>query len=483
MPEKFTKIVSTIGPASRNYETILSLINEGVNVFRLNFSHGNTEDHKLSVDLVRRASRELDKTVAIFQDLQGPKIRVGNLKDEYIELAAGDKIIISGGDFEGTKGHISIDYNNLHNEVCKDGRILIDDGLIELRVDEVDGKNIHTVVVTGGKLKPRKGVNLPHVKLQNISSFTEKDMEDLKFAFENYLDYIALSFVRSANDVIALRNYMSKEFGRTIPVISKIEKPEAVDDIDNIIEVSDAIMVARGDLGVETSSEEVPIIQKRIIRKCNLAGKPVITATQMLESMINNPRPTRAESADVANAILDGSSAIMLSGETAVGKYPVESVQMMTKIALFTESTVMFKKLVLEKVINIDLLRENALHNTPQAVGLATVELADTLGAKYIVCFTHSGGTARLISKFRPDMKIIGFSPVASTVRRLALAWGVIPLHISEVETVDELLDGAAEALKYKGMVKDGDFIVITAGVPVGKTGKTNMIKVVRIGE
>lgn len=481
MDNKFTKIVATLGPTSRNYETVIALMREGTDVFRLNFSHEDFEAHKKSLDFVRKASRELDKPVAIFQDLQGPKIRVGKLSSDFVMLEESKDFIITTEDIVGDKNRVSIDYTNLHKEAQQGNRILLDDGLMELVVNRVEGQNIHTTVINGGKLKQRKGVNLPHITLQNISSFTDKDKHDLKFAFDNYLDYVALSFVRNAEDVKALKEYMDKEFGRTIPIISKIEKPEAVDDIDNIITESGAIMVARGDLGVETSSEEVPMIQKMIIRKCNLAGIPVITATQMLESMIENPRPTRAEAADVANAILDGSSAIMLSGETAAGKHPVEAVRIMKKIALRTESSMVFKKLVLEKVINMDAHNEGIKDNQAAAVGLAAVDLADTVDAKFIVCFTHTGGTARLISKFRPNMPIIGFSPVSSTIRRLALAWGVMPIEIGEMETVDELLDGAAEALKFKGLANSGDFIVITAGVPVGKPGKTNMIKIVKI--
>lgn len=482
-PNKFTKIVATIGPASRSYHMVKAIIEEGADVIRLNFSHGTLEDHENSVDFVRKASRELDKPVAVFQDLQGPKIRVGKLKTDYVELKDGKELIITTDKCMGDETRVSIDYPNLHNEAEPGNRILLDDGLLELQVIGVEGKNIHTRIMHGGKLKPRKGVNLPHIKLDHISAFTEKDVEDLNFAFRNYMDYIALSFVRNANDVIALKDHMQKNYGRTIPIIAKIEKPEAVDDLQNIIDVSDAIMVARGDLGVETSSEEVPIIQKKIIRLCNLAGKPVITATQMLESMINNPRPTRAEAADVANAILDGTSAVMLSGETAAGAYPVEAVQMMKKIAERTEESLQFQRIVFDQRLNQEDIELNRMKGPAEAVAHAAIGLVRDIKARYIVCFTHSGGTARLIAKYRPNVPVVGFSPETATVRRLALAWGVIPMEIGQVSTVDELLDGAPEAMRFKGLVQADDYIVVTAGVPVGKPGKTNMIKVVQIEE
>lgn len=481
MQHKFTKIVATVGPSSHNFEVIKALMGAGADVFRLNFSHGDYTVHSTSVELVRSASTELDKPVAIFQDLQGPKIRVGNLASEYLELKTGGEFIITTENIVGAGNRVSIDYDNLHNEAKPGNHIMLDDGLLELEVQEVKGKDIVTRVVNGGKLKPHKGVNLPHIPLQHISSVTDKDRADLKFAFDKNLDFVALSFVRTAKDVIELKDIMLKKYNRIIPVIAKIEKPEAVDDIDNIVDASDAIMVARGDLGVETSPEDVPIYQKTLIRRGTLGGLPVITATQMLESMIQNPRPTRAEAADVANAVLDGTSAVMLSGETAAGAYPVEAVRMMDKIIRKTESSVQFERLVFGKRMNLEDIAEKKKTSPSEAVGLAAVELADTIGAAYIACFTHSGGTARLISKYRPNKPVIGFSPETSTVTRLALSWGVVPMEIGVVSSVDELLEGAAWAMKYKGLTSEGDYIVITAGVPVGKPGKTNMIKVVQV--
>lgn len=452
-------------------------------MIRLNFSHGNFEEHLKVVKTVRKIAKEIDKPVAVFQDLQGPKIRVGNLASEFLEINAGEELFltteeITGGIIDNQK-IISIDYKNLHKEAKPGDRILLDDGLMELKVEKIDGMKISTRVINGGKLKPRKGVNLPHIKL-NISAITEKDKNDLRFAFDNDLDYVALSFVRSAGDILELFEIMLKEYDRKIPIIAKIEKPEAFEDIDNIIKTADAIMVARGDLGVETSPQEVPIMQKNIIRKCNILGKPVITATQMLESMITNPRPTRAEANDVANAILDGTDAVMLSGETASGKYPIESVKMMNDIALQVESSSIFKGYVFKKNLSFEDRVQLSYESIEEAVSFATIELADKINSKYIVTFTHSGGTARKISKYRPMMPVMAFSPVEATVRRLSLVWGVTPIVLGGVFSIDEVLEGTSEVLKFKELVQEGDFVVITAGIP-GEPGSTNMIKVVKI--
>lgn len=478
---KFTKVVATLGPACSDYETVLKMIEAGMDVARFNFSHGNYEFHKKNLQNVRKASMETGFPIGIFQDLQGPKIRVGQIEGDQAELKNGEKLIITTEECLGNSKKVSIDYPFLHEEVQKGKRILLDDGILELEVESITGKEISTRVVAGGILKPRKGVNLPHTSLKQISAFTEKDLLDLQFGFNNYFDFVALSFVRHADDVRALKDHMQKQYGRIIPVISKIEKPEAVDDLANILDVSDAIMVARGDLGVETSSEDVPMIQKTIIRLCNEAGKPVITATQMLDSMMQNPRPTRAEAADVANAIIDGTSAIMLSGETAAGKYPVESVEMMSKIAIKTESSFHYRRIVLEERLNQQAMIEEKQNEPGQAVAFSAIELAKGVRAKYLACFTHSGGTANLIARFRPPMPIVGFSPERATVRRLSLSWGVIPMEIGQVSTVDELLEGAPDAMKFQGLIEPGEYLVITAGVPVGKPGHTNMIKVVRI--
>lgn len=476
-----SKIVATIGPASRSYEMIRDIIKAGASVIRLNFSHGDHEEHQRTVDWAREVSEELDTPIAIFQDLQGPKIRVGKMDVNSFEVNEGEILKITTESCVGNRDLISIDYPYLHEEVKKDDKILIDDGLIALKVLKVEERIITTEVVDGGIVKPRKGVNLPHAALKHLSSYTKKDEQDLEFAFKNDLDFVALSFVRSAKDVIALKKFMYKNYGREIPIISKIEKPEAVSDIANIITETSAVMIARGDLGVETSAEEVPVIQKMLIRECNLAGVPVITATQMLESMITNPRPTRAEAGDVANAILDGTSAVMLSGETAAGDYPLRAVKIMKRIIAFTEASLTYHRLVLDQRLNLEDIEINRKKSTTEAVGVATRELAMQIKASYIACFTHSGGSARLISKFRPAVPIIAYSPIKQTVQRLALSWGVTPILIPKLDSLDELFEIAPKYLQTLGYIKPGDKIVITAGVPVGSPGRTNMIKVVEI--
>ncbi len=477
----YTKIVATIGPASEAYATIRSIIQAGARVIRLNFSHGSADEQQVRYDRARAASEELGIPIAIFQDLQGPKIRIGTLKEATITLRKGDSIIITTLPGEGSRQRVSIDYPYLHEEIQVGNRILIDDGLIALNVSKVEGQDIHCVAEEGGTLRPRKGVNLPGVPLKHLSSFTAKDEKDLEFAFANNVDYVALSFVRSAQDVVALRSLMQSKFGREIPIIAKIEKPEAVADIERILHVANAIMVARGDLGVEAYPEEVPIMQKSIIRACHSAGLPVITATQMLESMMHHPRPTRAETNDVANAVLDGTSAVMLSGETAAGEFPLQAVEIMNRIAANAERSIDFQRLVLDQRLNWEHVELRRKRTTTEAVGLATRELALAIHASYIACFTHSGGSARLIAKFRPGIPIIAFSPVKQTVQQLAISWGVVPVLIQDLESVDELLAFAPSYMKQLGIVAPGDTVVVTAGVPVGSPGKTNMIKVVEI--
>ncbi len=482
---KFTKIVATLGPKSRNPETVEALLRAGADVIRLNFSHGNFEDHAQAVRLVREAADKLNRHIAIFQDLQGPKIRLGQLNGEFLEVADGETLVLTttdlvGGVHDGIK-KVSIDHRSLHEEVKPGDRILIDDGLFELTVERTEGFEIITRVVNGGRLKPRKGVNLPNIKLK-ISAITDKDRADLQFAYDHGLDYVALSFVREAEDVKELIDLMLTTHGRKIPIIAKIEKPEAFAHIEGIIAVADAIMVARGDLGVETSPQDVPIMQKTIIRQCNIAGKPVITATQMLESMINNPRPTRAEANDVANAILDGTDAVMLSAETAAGQYPVEAVRMMKSIALNVETSDVFKTLMQNNVLTQEQLLAKACLRIEEAVHFATMDLADKVCARYLVGFTNSGASVLGLSKFRPLVPLIAFSPKPATLRKLALVWGVEPLRLGAVTSVDDLLSSATEFMLNKNMVREGEIVVFTAGVPVGVSGGANMIKVVKIG-
>jgi len=482
---KFTKIVATLGPQSRHPDTIEALLRAGADVIRLNFSHGNFEDHALAVQGVREAASKLNRHVAIFQDLQGPKIRLGQLDREYLEVAAGENLVLTtedqvGGVHDGIK-KVSIDHPRLHEEVQPGDRVLMDDGLFELTVERIEGREILTRVVNGGRLKPRKGVNLPQVKLK-ISAITAKDRADLQFAYDHHLDYVALSFVREAGDIKELIDLMLTVYGRKIPIIAKIEKPEALAHIEDIIAVADAIMVARGDLGVETSPQDVPLMQKSIIRQCNIAGKPVITATQMLESMINNPRPTRAEANDVANAILDGTDAVMLSAETAAGQYPVEAVRMMRDIALSIEASDIFKTLMHKSVLTQEELLAKACLRIEDAVHFATMDLADKVCACYLVGFTNSGASVLGLAKFRPLAPLIAFSPKSATLRKLALVWGVIPLQLGVVvSSVDDLLSSATEFLLNKGLVREGQIVVFTAGVPIGVSGGANMIKVVKV--
>ncbi len=488
----FTKIVATVGPASRNEETLRRILEAGASVIRLNFSHGSWEEHAKTVRLVRGLCTEMDRRVAIFQDLQGPKIRIGRIPGGERRVERGEELVLvpegeletgtSDGETGVWQGRVSIDYPRLPEEARPGHRILIDDGLIAAEVLAVRKGEVVCRVVDGGMLKPRKGVNLPRIALRGIASYTEKDAEDLAFAFEQGLDYVALSFVRSGRDVESLRDLMIKRFKCTLPIIAKIEKPEALDDLDGIMESADALMVARGDLGVETSPEDVPISQKEIIRRCNRRGMPVITATQMLESMIANPRPTRAEAGDVANAILDGTSAVMLSGETAAGSYPAEAVEMMHRIAAKTEASGAFAERVGQQ--RWDMRGEYRGDISPaEAVGVAARELAMAIGARYIVCLSHSGGTAQLISKARPNLMTVALSPSEETARRLSLYWGIIPLLMEELNSIDDLFYGAPERIRKKCLAEPGDYLVMTAGVPVGKPGEPNMIKVVRLSD
>ena len=474
----YTKIVATLGPASESMEVIMSIIKGGARVIRLNFSHGTAAEQQVRHDRARAASEKLGIPIAIFMDLQGPKIRVGQLAEPSLSFEKGDSLIISTKPCVGTKERISIDYPYLHQEILPGSQILINDGLVSLIVEKIEDSDIHCTFVEDGVIYPRKGVNLPKVPLMHLSSFTEKDEKDLAFAFENDLDYVALSFVRSAEDVKALKTLMKKRFGRTIPIIAKIEKPEAVTALESIIKQSSAIMIARGDLGVEVPAEEVPLIQKSIIRSCITYGVPVITATQMLESMMHNPRPTRAETNDVANAVLDGTSAVMLSGETAAGDYPLQAVLTMSRIALLTERSTDFQRLVFNQLYSMENTQARKNPTRTEAVGLATRELALSVHASYIACFTQSGSTARLISKFRPSVPLLAFSPVLAVVQRLALSWGITPILIEPQKSVDSLLAFAPTFLEEEGLVKKGDSVVITAGVPVGSSGQTNMIKV-----
>ncbi|UII57973.1 pyruvate kinase [Cytobacillus spongiae] len=467
-----TKIVCTIGPASESVEKLTQLIEAGMNVSRLNFSHGNFEEHGQRIQNIREAANKTGKTVAILLDTKGPEIRTHNMENDSIELKEGQSIIVSMDEVLGTSEKFSITYPGLMEDVQKGSRILLDDGLIGLEVVEVDqvNKEILTKVLNSGTLKNKKGVNVPGVSV-NLPGITEKDAQDILFGIEQGVDFIAASFVRRASDVLEIKQLLEDNQASHIQIIPKIENQEGVDNIDEILEVSDGLMVARGDLGVEIPAEEVPLVQKELIKKCNALGKPVITATQMLDSMQRNPRPTRAEASDVANAIFDGTDAIMLSGETAAGTYPVEAVQTMNNIASRAETALKHKEI-------LSNLSKDTDHNITDAIGQSVAHTALNLDVNAIITPTESGHTARMISKYRPKAPIIAVTANESVSRRLALVWGVYPQMGHQASTTDEMLDVAVQESLNSGIVKHGDLVVITAGVPVGESGTTNLMKI-----
>lgn len=470
MIQRKSKIVCTIGPASSSREMIHALIKNGMDVARLNFSHGDYKFYKRVFSYIRDESKKLHKPVAILQDLQGIKIRVGLVNGGSMLLKKNSKVFLYGGTGMSSDGHIYISYPALSKDAKKGDRILFDDGLIQASVIAKTAKGLKAVITEGGILKDRKGVNLPDMKT-TLSSFTEKDRRDLKFGLELGVDYAALSFVRNADDVRKVKSWLEKRKS-SLSLIAKIEKPEALDDIDDIFNEANGIMIARGDLGVEISPEKVPIIQKTIINKANEKGKIVITATQMLESMTAHMRPTRAEATDVANAVIDGTDALMLSAETAAGKYPIEAVRMMDKIVKYTES----------KFSGFGNSSMSTTADFSWAVAESACNAADDINAKAIVAFTQSGFTARLVSKFRPHVPIIAFTPNVEIKRRLALYWGVIPLRIRYLSNTDEMAKEVEKSLLNKGIVKKGDNIVITSSSPLGSSGKTNLMTLHTVG-
>lgn len=472
-----TKIVCTIGPASESEEMLEKLILAGMNVARLNFSHGSHEEHGARIQRIREVSKRLNKIVGILLDTKGPEIRTHKMENDAIELATGQKIAISTTEVLGNNEVFSITYDKLIEDVTPGSIILLDDGLIELRVESIDmeaGK-IHTTIINAGTLKNNKGVNVPGVSVQ-LPGITEKDAQDILFGVEQDVDFIAASFVRRDSDVLEIRELLEKNGGSHIQIVPKIENQEGVDNIDKILEVSDGLMVARGDLGVEIPAEEVPLVQKKLISKCNQLGKAVITATQMLDSMQRNPRPTRAEASDVANAILDGTDAIMLSGETAAGMYPVESVETMHKIAVRTEKAVDYRSVVGKLSKKRDV-------NMTDAIGQAVAHTSLNLNVKAVLAPTESGHTAKMISKFRPGVPIIGVTSSPRPARQLTLVWGVYPIIGAKAHTTDEILETSIDESLEHGYVSHGDLVIITAGVPVGKAGTTNLMKVHVIGD
>jgi pyruvate kinase len=470
-----TKIVCTIGPASESLDNLKKLLDAGMNVARLNFSHGDFEEHGARIRNIRQASQETGKTVAILLDTKGPEIRTGKLKEEPIELVQDKHIILTTEDILGDAERISVTYKDLPRDVHIGSTILIDDGLVELLVVDVRGIEIECRIINGGQIKSKKGVNVPGVKIK-LPGITEKDANDIIFGIEQNVDFIAASFVRKASDVMEIRELLERYQASHIQIISKIENQEGVENLDEILEVSDGLMVARGDLGVEIPAEEVPIVQKQMIKKCNIVGKPVITATMMLDSMQRNPRPTRAEASDVANAVFDGTDAVMLSGETAAGKYPVESVLTMARIAIRAEDALEYREIFIRTA-------QAQQTTVTEAISQAVANSALELGAKAILTATESGYTARMVSKYRPKSPIVAVTPNEQVIRRLSLVWGVIPVKGESCKTTDELFDLAVDSSIKSGLVSLGDIVIITAGVPVGRSGTTNLIKVHHVGE
>ncbi|MDR1322076.1 MAG: pyruvate kinase [Gracilibacteraceae bacterium] len=465
-----TKIICTMGPASDSPEIVGKMIEAGMNIARLNFSHGSHEEHAKRIHTLRMEALKADCDLGILLDTKGPEIRTGLMTDDGVDLAAGQEFTLDLTDEIGSVSRVSVTYVDLWRDVKEGDSILLDDGLIELVVLSARDGEILTEVLNGGRLKSRKGVNVPNVAIQ-LPALTEKDRADIIFGIEQQVDFIAASFTRKAADILEVRTVVEQR-GANIKIIAKIENREGIANIDQIIEVSDGVMVARGDLGVEIPVEEVPIFQKEIIRKCNDAGKPVVVATQMLDSMMRNPRPTRAETSDVANAIIDGTDAIMLSGETAAGMYPLKSLETMAKIACRTEE-IMFQK---------ETPRVSYHPNVAEAIGHASNTIARDLNASAIITPTQSGITARMISKFRSKAPVVAATPLAATARSLSINWGVFTVLIPEIHETDELLSVSVNEALAKKYVKTGDVVVLTAGVPVGRVGATNLIKVQVVG-
>ena len=470
-----TKIICTLGPSTDKEGILEQLVKEGMNVARFNFSHGSHEEQKGRIDKLKEIRTRLGRPIAALLDTKGPEIRICDFAEGKITLEEGQEFTLTTDDIEGNNNIVSITYKDLYKDVRPGNSILIDDGLIGLEVQDIKGHDIVCKVINGGPLSNKKGVNLPGVEV-NMPFISPKDHDDILFGIEEGYDFIAASFTRTAADIKEIRDILEKNGGHGIKIIAKIENQQGVDNIDSIIEAADGIMIARGDMGVEIPLEDVPVIQKDIISKVYTAGKQVITATQMLDSMIKNPRPTRAETTDVANAIYQGTSAIMLSGETAAGKYPVEALKTMVKIAVRTEADVEYNK-------QFRVLYNGGASNMTTAISHATCMTAIDLDAKAIIAITRSGNTARMVSKYRPGCMIIGCTPDERTCRQMNLSWGVAPIHMKEEYSMEILLLHATEAAEEKGYVKKGDVVVLTVGVPLGRSGNTNLLKATVVGE
>lgn len=473
-PPRSTRIVATLGPATDSKEMIVKLLKAGVNVFRLNFSHGDHQVHRQTVANIRTASEELGLPVGILQDLQGPKIRVMRFESGKVNLEAGARFdLTTTDDSPGDDSRVGVTYKGLVNDVKVGDTLLLDDGRLDLRVTGLDGGTIKTEVVVGGPLSDNKGINIPGADL-SIPALTDKDVQDLKFGAELDVDWVAISFVRNRDDLLLARHYLARA-GSHAKLMAKIEKPSAVDRFSEILAEVDGVMVARGDLGVEMPPEKVPLIQKDLIRACVEAGKPVVTATQMLESMIHNPTPTRAEASDVANAIYDGTDAVMLSAETAVGSYPVEAVSMMDRIARAVESDDDFHDKFRD-------LRPMADASIPDAVAIAAVEMTHNLDARLIVTFTASGNTVLRVSRNRPPTPVLAITPNPRALRQLMVVWGVVPYLSDDIHDTDEMVRVAKDAINDLKLLKADERFIITAGVPFGTRGTTNLIRVERHG-
>ncbi|HEY5586573.1 MAG TPA: pyruvate kinase [Ruminiclostridium sp.] len=470
-----TKIVCTLGPSSDNEDILRKMMLGGMNVARINFSHGTHEQHKKRVDLFKKIRAEVKLPIPLLLDTKGPEIRTGNFKDGQVMLKEHEEFILVNKEILGDETKCTITFKELYKDVVRGSKILINDGLVELEVVEVKNKDIYCTVQNGGSIGDHKGINVPGVDIK-LPALTNQDIEDIKFGIENDFDIIAASFVRKASDVKEIRKVLEKNGGNDILVISKIENREGIKNFDEILKASDGIMVARGDLGVEIPVEEVPIVQKNIIEKCYRNGKPVITATQMLDSMIRNPRPTRAEASDVANAIYDGTSGVMLSGETAAGKYPLETIEVMSKIATKAEGAMDYWKRFNTEQTELNTSITNAISH-------ATCTTAHDLKAAAIITVTQSGHTARMIARFRPACPIIATTVSPKVQRQLNLSWGVIPYLVGVANTTDEMFDMGIEKALESGLVKNGDLAVITGGVPTGISGTTNTLKVHIVGK
>ncbi len=469
-----TKIVCTIGPSIDAEQRIEELIEAGMDVARLNLSHGSSEDHIRRLEMIRGVSKNLHKNVGFLYDTRGPEVRTGDLKDDFVVLEEGQELILTTELIRGDQKRVSVTYSNLHEDLQPGCTVLIDDGLIILEVEKIEGRDIHCRIIHGGELHSYKGLNTPGTRI-NLPAIDEDDCRDILTALEYEVDFLAASFTRNPEDVLEIRRLVEKNCGN-IMILAKIESREGVENYDEILEVADGIMVARGDLGVEIPPEEVPMLQKVFIDKCNKAGKPVITATQMLDSMIRNPRPTRAEASDVANAILDGTDAVMLSGETAIGRFPIEAVQTMSRIAVRTEQELDYKRIM-------DELSPTIKKTVTDAISYSTCHVAYELSADAIITATQSGYTARMVSKYKPKAPIVAVTSNRQVASSLTLTWGVQAVISPPAKSTDDMFLNAIKASLNENLISDGNLVVITAGVPVGVAGTTNLLRVETVGE